>query len=151
MTAAQELAADLHALCVEVGGECGAHILLMVGQYHNGNPTFTAVLEPKGTMGKVRLSAPVYELADAAPALRAMWDEHKDLHASNTIKSMAFAIIRLTAEQGECTDAALRAEFDAREVADYGDRAADLATEMGGNGPFRVIRLTGANDMGEAA
>lgn len=79
------------------------------------------------------------------------WAEHSDLHAANTIREMALAIIAITADQGECTDAALRAKFDAADVKRFGEQACAQATEMAANGPFSIVTLTGANDVGEAA
>jgi hypothetical protein len=84
-------------------------------------------------------------------ACEAKWAEHSDLHGSNVIREMALAIISITADLGECTDAALRAKFDAADVARYGDRACEQATEMASNGPFSIVKLAGANDAQVAA
>lgn len=78
------------------------------------------------------------------------WAERSDLHAINTIRDMALAIIRITAERGECTDASLRAEFDAADVTRFAERAVESANEMASNGPFSITKLSGANDA-EAA
>jgi hypothetical protein len=43
----------------------------------------------------------------------------RDRVRSETLKKLALAIIRITHEQGCCTDAALRAEFDVSAVAEY--------------------------------
>ena len=80
----------------------------------------------------------------------AKWAEFSDAHAFNIVREMALAIIALTADLGECTDAALRAKFDAADIARYGERACAQATEMAGLGPFSIVTLSGANDA-EAA
>lgn len=87
---------------------------------------------------------------DLLEQCEAKWVEHSDLFAANTIRRMALAIITITADQGECSDAALRAEFDASEITRYGERACAQATEMASNGPFSIVTLSGANDA-EAA
>ncbi len=141
-----DVRAALSALCAEVGPKASAWVQI------SNSLTCSATLYPDDIIGKVTLrSGNLNDWSEAEPALRALWEEHRDLHASNTIKGMALAIIRLTAELDECTDAALRCEFTQQEIERYGDQASDLATEMGGRGPFRIVKLAGANDIGEAA
>lgn len=136
-----ELKTDLGALCAEIGpkAEAWAH----VNGHHRG--TISASIEPDGILGKVRLHVDVSEWGEVVPALRAVWENHRDLHASNTIKGMALAIIRLTAEHGECTDQALRVEFTQHDIDRYGEQSAELATEMGGKGPFKIITTGQSN------
>lgn len=129
----QEIHDDLKALCAEIGPKATAHVGL------SGTYTLHCSVQPDGYNGKVRLAADVKDWADIIPALRAAWEEHRDLHASNTIRGMALAVIRLTAEHGECTDQALRVEFTQQDIDRYGEQSADLATEMGGKGPFKII------------
>lgn len=149
MTIITDVYDGLQALCVSIGPDANAAVMMMAGSYHR-NADLSVSLEPKGFQGKVRLSAKVDSLEEVVPAITAAWEEHKELHAANTTKAMAIAVIRLTTELGECTDAALRCEFTAQEITDYGNAAADLATEMGGRGPFRIVHLTGANDAGQS-
>ena len=89
-------------------------------------------------------------LRDLLAACEAKWSEYSDQHGVNVTREMALAIICITADLGECTDAALRAKFDAADIARYGDRACAQATEMAGLGPFSIVKLSGANDA-EAA
>lgn len=135
----QEIHNELKALCAEIGPKAEAHVII------SNTYMPSCSIEPDGILGKVRLSADAKEWNGVVPALRAAWEEYRDLHASNTIKGMALAIIRLTAEHGECTDQALRVEFTQQDIDRYGERAAELATEMGGNGPFKII-ATGAGN-----
>ena len=78
-------------------------------------------------------------------AMHEKWDEIKDARAATKTKDMALAIIRITHEQGICTDAALRADFSGADVADYGESATALANEMGERGPFSIVETAGAN------
>lgn len=107
-----------------------------------------ASIWPKGIgTGSTCLSVEAANYNDLLAALEAAWAEHSDLYAANTIREMALAIISITADLGECTDAALRAKFDGADVTRYGDRACEAATEMASNGPFSIVKLSGANDI----
>lgn len=75
----------------------------------------------------------------------AKWEEMSDRVRSDTIKKIALAVIRITHEQGQCTDSALRAEFHASDVAKYCDEAISIANTMADNGPFEIVELQGAN------
>lgn len=136
----QEIHDELRALCVEIGPKAEAHVII------SNTYMPSCSIEPDGLLGKIRLSADAKEWSEIIPALRALWEEHRDLHASNVIKGMALAIIRLTAERGECTDQALRVEFAQQDIDRYGEQSADLATEMGGKGPFKIITTGAGND-----
>lgn len=75
------------------------------------------------------------------------WAEYESRHKAQTIRKMALAIIRITADLGECTDAALRncGEFDPAKVALYGEQACTDANEIAGKGPFSIVTIGGAN------
>lgn len=119
-----------------------------------GDSLVSAFFQPEGYCqgGEIGPFFPIYAdtWRDLLAACEAKWAEHSDLHATNRIREMALAIITLTADQGECTDAALRAKFDAADIVRYGERACAQATEMASNGPFSIVKLSGANDA-EAA
>lgn len=111
----------------------------------------TAFFQPEG----YGPSAPFFTVTadgwrDLLQACEAKWAEYSDQHGVNVTREMALAIITITADLGECTDAALRAKFDAADIARYGERACEQATSMASNGPFSIVKLTGANDA-EAA
>ena len=134
----------LKSICAEVGPKAEAHASVS----HNG--LAGGSLHPDGILGTPRLYVHGHtEWSGVVEALRGKWEEYRDLHAANTIKGMAMAIIRLTAECGECTDGALRCEFTQQEIDRHGEAAADLATEMGANGPFKIVRV--ASNMEQAA
>lgn len=84
-------------------------------------------------------------LEDALDDARRQWDEMSARVCDETTKKIALAIIRITHEQGNCTDAALRATFDAFEVKQYSADAVTLANTMAENGPFEVLQLQSAN------
>jgi len=88
--------------------------------------------------------------ADSWPALfvamRETWAARSDEVRRRTVRQMALEIIRLTAEFGECTDAALRAEkFTAEQITRYSAAAIKDANEMAGNGPFAIRSLENSN------
>lgn len=144
-----EVLSAMKDLTDEVGAKALATVLLMNGDHTVGSAS--ATLYPNGMLGKVQLSVKFTSWEEIVPSLRAAWEKHADLHANNVIKAMAVAVITLTAEQGECSDSALRAEFTQQDIDRYGDRAASLATEMGGNGPFEIVRYGAGNMLVEEA
>lgn len=124
--------------------------LATVGRGHEGAALVDASIYPKGILERTMLRVKGSSWRELIDNARAAWAEHSDLHAVNTIREMALAIITITADRGECTDAALRATFDAADIIRFGERACEQATAMASNGPFRIVTLAGANDA-EAA
>lgn len=92
-----------------------------------------------------RVSIEAEDFPDALLKMRAAWDEHSAQFRGKAIRSMALMIIRITAEQGHCTDAALRQEFKYGEVERYGADAVKDANEIADKGPFAIVTLGGAN------
>ncbi len=127
-----------------VGLKCQVYPSLSHGQ---GGPPLLALIYTHGICGGgAQLNVEGDSYRELLAACEAKWAEHSDLHAANVIREMALAIIALTADQGECTDSALRGKFDAADVTRYGDRACEQATAMVSNGPFSIVKLAGAND-----
>ena len=145
-----EARAAFLALAREIGAKCTIHPGLNSYGYREGD-LYTSVY-PRGITAS---SEQFYVTADSyretLEKIRSTWSERADTHATHTVREMALAIISITADRGECTDAALRAKFDAADVTRYGERACAQATEMSGLGPFSNDNLSGANDDGEAA
>jgi hypothetical protein len=141
-----EAKAAFEAFENSIGSKCDTHVTI---NRHAGS-LLSAQVYPLGILGKVTLYAKADTFRDLLAACEAKWAAHSDVHAANTIREMALAIIAITADQGECTDAALRARFDAADVRRFGDAACAQATEMASNGPFSIVVLAGANDA-EAA
>ena len=112
-----------------------------------GEECVSAVLYPFGLTRSddsyVRVDAATFE--GAIQRLRETWSARKEQHRTEIIKKMALAIIRNTAEYGECTDAALRNEFEINFVEQYAEAAAEKANEIAANGPFKVKRTRKSN------
>lgn len=148
LTHAEALEA-FRALAKAIGPKC--EIFASLNTYGvSGGVIYTSIY-PRGitsSLEQMRVVADGYR--ETIEKVRAAWAERVDTHAAHTIREMALAIISITADQGECTDAALRAKFDAADVARYGERACAEATEIAGLGPFSIVTLSGANDA-EAA
>lgn len=134
----------------ELAGRIGSKAEIWLFLNTRDGRLLSATIRPDGILGKVGLAVQGDTWRELLAACEAKWAEHSDLHATNIIRKMALAIISITADIGECTDAALRAKFDGADVARFGDRACEQATEMAGLGPFSIVRLSGANDA-EAA
>lgn len=78
--------------------------------------------------------------------LRTGWAAHQVEYRRKTIRNMALEIIRITADQGACTDAALRGfHFTAAQVAELGAEACADADAMASNGPFAITHVPQAN------
>jgi len=73
------------------------------------------------------------------------WEERQVEYHAKITRAMALEIIRLTADHGECTDAALRATYSVEDVARYGKEAIEDANKIASNGPFSIAILRGAN------
>lgn len=69
------------------------------------------------------------------------WAEHAAEHRRQTVRKMALEIIRITADIGACSEAALRITFSAEHIALYGAEACADANEMAGKGPFAIVRM----------
>jgi len=138
-----EAKAELTALANEIGSKAEVYAHLV--SHHSR--LLSGCINPYGILDRTSIRADGATWRELIDALREAWAEYADLHATNTIREMAVAIITITADLGECTDAALRAKFDGADVTRYGDRACEAATEMASNGPFSIVKLSGANDI----
>lgn len=85
------------------------------------------------------------DFPEALKALRKEWSKHADLHRAQIIKALALAIIRITAEFGSCSDAALRQDFDPGSIERYGEDACAEANRMASAGPFAILRAAKSN------
>lgn len=146
LTHAEALTA-FRALAREIGPKC--EIFPGLNVYSTEGALYTSV-RADGLLGKAHFSVTADSYRETIQKIEAEWASKADTHAAKTVREMALAIISITADVGECTDAALRAQFDAADVIRYGKRACDEATEIAGLGPFSITTLGGANDA-EAA
>jgi hypothetical protein len=111
-----------------------------------GEKFVSATLYPFGVgrdEGYVNVTDTTFE--GAIRLLKETWASRREQHRAEAIKRMALAIIRHTADHGECTDAALRNEFEPNVVEEYAEAAVAKANEMAANGPFKVKRTRKAN------
>ena len=112
--------------------------LFHVALYANG-------ITSRNTDGYLRVEADTF--SDLLTKVKAAWSDYETRHRSTMIRKMALAIIRITADLGQCTDAALRncGEFDLMEVKRYGELACVEANELAGKGPFHIVSIGAAN------
>jgi hypothetical protein len=137
------------ALEAEIGSQ--ARVFCGLNRHGIKSGLIDAAIYPDDIIGKTCLRVAADNWRDLLAASREVWAEHAELHAANVVREMAIAIIALTADLGECTDAALRAKFDGADIARYGERAVEQANAIASNGPFSIIPLSGANSNSEAA
>lgn len=130
------------AFAAEIGSN--AHIFVHLSR--GGAGAMRCSLNPKGIVDRWTISAQANDFADLLEAIREAWANNSEAHALKIVREMALAIIDLTDQIGECTDASLRARFDAADVTRYAAHAVAAANEMAGNGPFSIVALAGAND-----
>lgn len=141
-----ELKVTFNVLAKEIGPKC--LLSVYVGISFADKPLYVSV-QPKGYSagGKAEetFSVQADTWADLIAEVRTEWAKRSDNSRAQTIRDMALAIIRITADLGQCTDAALRAEFDPTDVERYGAEAIISADEMASNGPFSIVATVGAN------
>ena len=130
--------------------ECGRHgyasVNVTVSDDYT-NEVVGATLYPDGVGGtKHAIRATGEDFAEALSNLRLKWDAAKDLLDKNTVRKMALAIIEITGDQGECSDAALRgAGFYQHQIRRMGATACAEATRLAAGGPFSIVTMAGAN------
>lgn len=123
-----------------------ANVSTFINSGENG-PLYAAVY-PTGNYSKGAVfSVHAETFSELLAAVTAKWAEYEEAHRVRTIRKMALAIIRITAELGECTDAALRncGEFDPGQISAYGEQACADANDIAGKGPFSIVVMGGAN------
>ncbi len=143
-----EARAAFRELAERIGPRANVHPSL--NSFERSGSDLTALVYPEGVLGKGQFSVKADSYREMLERIEAEWEVRGSAYVAKTVRDMALAIISITADQGECTDAALRATFDAVDVARYGERACEQATEMASNGPFSIVKLSGAN-QNEAA
>jgi hypothetical protein len=85
---------------------------------------------------------------EAIDLAKAEWAKSAERFQLRMVAEMALEIIKVTADLGQCTDAALCGEKWTREdVARYGAEACVKANEMAANGPFSIAPADKANAL----
>lgn len=139
-----EAGAAFRAFCSTVSSKAEIHVYLGLRRSTGG--AIRAALSPRGLLDRWSIDAGGDTYTELLQAIEAAWADNSEAHAVKVVREMALAIIDITDSLGRCTDAALRAKFDAADVARYGEHATAAANEMASNGPFSIVTLAGAND-----
>lgn len=110
-----------------------------------------ACLYPEGLTSRTgglaeRIGANNGDWREMIASLHAQYLERREQRDENLTRDMALAIVRITFEAGGCSDAQLRAGFDAADVVRLGQTACERANAMADKGPFVLTVLSGAND-----
>ncbi|MFB0491988.1 hypothetical protein ABIE45_004574 [Methylobacterium sp. OAE515] len=146
---AVEAYAALKELRSEIGPKAYVTISITASD-HREAPVYASIYA--GGIGQTspNFSCNGDDIGEVVAALRAGWAGFQEEHARRMTADMALEIIRITDEQGCCTDAALRgSKFSVGDVLRFGSAACAKANEMAGRGPFEIVSIAGAN--GEAA
>lgn len=138
----KEMQEAARALEAKVGKNCCVSIMLNT----DSRPPCHGSVYPDGLVKGSAFNKSADDWPELFAALNAKWDEYVETHRARKIRDMALAIIRITAEHGACSDAALRANtFTADDVGRYGEEACAEADAMAANGPFSIVQVGTAN------
>ena len=138
----KEIQAETQAITKDIGSQAESYVSINA---HGAPLHFTAY--PHGIIKPRAFSVDAADWPELFAAARAKWAECSDRVRAETIRKMALAIIRITAEQRACTDAALRQKFAHEDVARYADDAVADANAIAANGPFAIVQMGGANNL----
>lgn len=142
----QEIKAAVMALRKEVGPNSYVDGTISSDKYRDEIIMFVLYPDGIGGVSNTRLTTFADTWEEGLEKLRTQWVEYSERHRAERVRKMALEIIRITAEQGACTDAALRAgDFTDEEVNRYSEDAIADANTIASNGPFSVVKLSGAN------
>lgn len=137
---------EIQAEMLKVMKEVGPHARLFVSI--NGYPRDGSIhvsLYPEGMAKDSAFTFYANDWAEVFSETRARWAVDAAKHRKKAVRKIALAIIRRTAEEGVCTDAALRGEFADEEINTLGAEAVEDANRIASNGPFSITKLAGAN------
>lgn len=126
--------------------EISTHCYSLGWLHSSKEPALEASVYPAGISKNRAFGVNAETFRDLLAAIEAKWASYRDQHRVELIRRMALKIIEITAVQGVCSDAALRADvFSAEDVAAYGGEACAEADRMAAGGPFMIITVPGAN------
>lgn len=130
----------------EIAAEAGPKSYASIVMSSDRGKAIYITLAIGGLLEKHRISAQADTFEEAIDLLRKGWDDAKHLADKNTIRKMALAIIEITSDQGECSDAALRgAGFHQPQIDRIGSLSCAEATRLAAGGPFSIVSTVGAN------
>lgn len=139
---------QFRAIKKEIGAEALVSAQINVDMtWRDDRPVFASVY-PDGVCGNTPY---FYVFAndwdELISNLRSEWRDRQVEFHKKTVREMALAIIRITAELGACTDAALRgAKFTNEQIERLSAAAVEDADRIAGNGPFSVIAAAKPNE-----
>lgn len=140
---------EIKAALAEIQAEGSKNAYISVSIAISGSRDGSEVMAsfyPDDLTGGHHISAKGEGFEEAIARLREKWDTAKALADKNTIRKMALAIIEITGDQGECSDAALRgAGFHQPQIDRIGSLACAEATRLAAGGPFLIVTTVGAN------
>lgn len=92
-----------------------------------------------------RFGAVAHEWDELFENIKIAWRSYEATYVFETVRKIALEIIKITAERGECSEAAIRAcrDLSPEQIDAFIDRAVDDANAIASNGPFSVIRVAG--------
>lgn len=140
-----EIRDELVAFAEEIGPR--AYVGLDIDTHNRRGPV-AGCIYPEGIAGSVDRIGGFHgdDFREVIDAMRAEWSSRVTQHRAARIKSMALSIIEITADQGQCTEAALRvAGFSQSEIEAHGADACATADHYGSKGPFSIVTIPGAN------
>jgi hypothetical protein len=136
----QEIHAELTAIAKSVGPKAEVYVGM------DSDDAFVRVTcYPFGIGRDERHGVRLESFEEAFAAMREKLVEVRAAYAAKVTRAIALAIIQQTMDFGECTDAALRAQFPPGEVEAYGPAAIEEANKLSENRPFRIVATAGAN------
>ena len=105
----KEMQTAADALAKKIGERAAVCIRLNTSRYSSSKRLCHGSVYPSGIGVESAFIVEADDWAELFDALNAKWDEHFETYIARLIQDIALAIIRITAEQGGCSDAALRA------------------------------------------
>lgn len=142
----KEYAVAIYEFQAEIGSRAHIWTRAGYGQYGSREDALAASVYTNWPGNDRVFEVKANEFDDLLNKVKEKWQSYKAEHRARTIRSMALEIIRITAEHGECTDAALRAgTFSDAEVTELGPEACEDADKIAGGGPFKIKPIAIAN------
>lgn len=140
----REFQTALRSLSKEIGAQAEIFASISLGGHRA--PPLAGHVYVNGMCHGSTFSEEAETFDDLLQKLTAKWASHKDEHEKQFVRKLALRIIEITAEIGECTDAALRGrDFSTEDVIRYGERACAEANDIAGKGPFKLRMLGRSN------
>lgn len=110
------------------------------------SPGLTASIYPFGIGRDAAVRVEASDFDECIAKLQIEWTKVREETDRRHTRLLAVAIIELTADQGECTEPALRGRgFSQVDIDRLGAKAAEEATRLSTLGPFTILKTGGRN------